>query len=427
MNKKRISIVILTLVLLVGIMLGIAIPAMARGVGGKVNTTTDWLASSGFTPKKCAGATCAAAGHKDCNYAYSFAIVGDTQNLNIQDIRNNTNHMGTLYQWIVDNKSTYNIQYVLGLGDITQAYHVGYHKDNTTYKKPGVDTSNGVWDDEWKHAAAALKLLDDAGIPYSLIRGNHDIYDGFNGVFGAGNSTFGTDSKEYYNDLLALSKQTDGKGNPMAGFRIEGRIEETYRKFVIGDHKYIVVTLDWLPTSRETDCVTADELCVYDYCTVHTSEADCTANSDDCVMGCEVHNGVGAQYCKTEVCAADCEKHNTLGWLDKVLTDNSDYTAIITTHSFIMRDGSLVDDVEDVFPYENLVGNRLSTWGQVCYDSGNVPPRMLWDEVLSKHANVSMVLCGHVDEDNIITTQLKGDNGNTVSCFLIDGQTIDSA
>ena len=427
MNKKRISIVILTLVLLVGIMLGIAIPAMARGQGGKVNTTTDWLASSGFTPKKCAGATCAAAGHKDCNFAYSFAVIGDTQNLNIQDIRNNTNHMGTLYQWIVDNKSTYNIQYVMGVGDITQAYHDGYHKGNTTYKKPGVDTSNGVWDDEWKHAAAALKLLDDAGIPYSLVRGNHDIYAGFNGVFGVGNATFGTDSKEYYNDLLALSKTKDEGGQPMAGLRIEGRIEETYRKFVIGDHKYIVVTLDWLPTSRETDCVTADELCVYDYCTVHTSEADCTANSDDCVMGCEVHNGVGAQYCKTEVCAADCEKHNTLGWLDKVLTDNSDYEAIITTHDFIMRDGSLVDDIEDVFPYENLVGDRLSTWGQVCYDSGNVPPRMLWDKVLSKHANVSMVLCGHVDEDNIITTQLKGDNGNTVSCFLIDGQTIDSS
>ena len=440
MNKKRILLSVLSLALLIGLMLGIAIPAMAaRGSGGTINQSTDWLASSGLDLKKCTGADCAAEGHKNCNYVYSFAVIGDTQNLNIYDLIDNTNNMSTLYQWIADNQKTYNIQYVMGVGDITQAYHDGYAKNNKTYKTPGVDTSNGVWDDEWKHAANALKILDDAGIPYSLVRGNHDMYAGFNGVFGVGNSTFGTDSKEYYNDLLALSKQTDGKdseGNDryMAGFRIEGRIEETYRKVTMGDQKYIIVTLDWHPYSKETDCITkTSQLCTFEQaCTVHATADDCSKASDKCVIGdvCMKHNSSrknGTKYCKTELCDANCTLHDTFGWLNELLKDNSDYEAIITMHSFSFRDGSTTDDIEDVFPYENLTGTRVDTWGQVCYDSGNASPKALWNEVLSKHANVKMLFCGHVDEDNIVTTQLKGENNNTVTVQLIDGQTIDSA
>ena len=54
------------------------------------------------------------------DYAYSLAIVGDTQVVCENDVEYNQNGMDTLYQWIVDNKVSKNIQYVIGVGDITQ-------------------------------------------------------------------------------------------------------------------------------------------------------------------------------------------------------------------------------------------------------------------------------------------------------------------
>ena len=52
----------------------------------------------------------------EMDYAYSFAVVGDTQMLNRlgQD-----SDMDALYKWIVDNIENKNIQHVFGLGDIT--------------------------------------------------------------------------------------------------------------------------------------------------------------------------------------------------------------------------------------------------------------------------------------------------------------------
>ena len=411
--KRRIVLSILSLALLLGIILAIAISALA--VGGEV-AESDWISAPATTLKKCTGDGC---DHENC-YAYSFAVIGDTQNLNYHDINNGTTHMKTLYKWLVDNKDAKNIQYVLGVGDITQSWNRNYGDKLTN---------------EWINAAAAVSLLDGK-IGYSLVRGNHDFSDainGFNGVFGIGDKPAGGVDNQYYEDLLALSQTNDSQGRPMAGFRIEGKIEETYRKVTMGNDKYIIVTLDWHPMSRETDCVTdTADLCVLsDYCTVHHTAADCTANPAKCVIknGCKKHNSFvnGTTFCSFELCTADCDKHDSLGWLDKVLADNSDYTAIITLHSFIMRDGSTVDDIEDVFPYENVNNASRPNWHEVAVTGGNVSPKQLWDEVLSKHANVKLLFSGHVDEDNFITTQLKGKNGNTVTCMLVDGQTIDSA
>ncbi len=338
MKKRRILLIALSLVLFVGL----AVCASLSVFADSTVTESTWISAPEKTMVKCAGANC---NHKECNYVYSFAVVGDTQNLNIYDVNNKTEHMKGLYNWLLANKESKNIQYVLGLGDITQAYYRGYQ--------------SGVWEQEWVNAKEAISLLDGK-IPYSLVRGNHDITAGFNGAFGVGN--------KYYTDLSALAATKDSadeNGRPMAGFLNENKIEDTYRKVIIGDHKYIIFTLDWHPT---------------------------------------------------EAC---------LDWVDTILAENSDYQAIITLHSFIYRDGSITDDYEDTFPYENLSGTRPN-WEEVSNSGGNVFPKVLWQNVLSKHKNVEMILCGHIDEDNIVTTQLKGENGNTVTAMLIDGQTIDS-
>ena len=339
MKKSKIISLALTVVLLLGVIVGASLSASAE----TTVTDSDWLEKPEKTLVKCPGGSC---DHKSCDYVYSFAVIGDTQNINIGDVENKTAYTKGIYEWILKNKDSKNISYVMGVGDITQAYYKGY--------------SSGIWEKEWANAKDALSVLDGK-LGYSLVRGNHDITDGFNGTFGKTE----TATAAYYKALADLAATNDSAGRPMAGFLDEKRIEDTYRKIVVGGHKYIIFTLDWHPT---------------------------------------------------EAC---------LVWLDEILAANSDYEAIITLHSFITRDGTITDDYEDTFPYENLTGARPN-WEEVSASGGNVHPKVLWQSVLSKHANVKLVFAGHIDEDNIIVNQMVGEKGNTVTSMLIDGQTIDS-
>ena len=347
MKKSKILVIVLSLALLiVGVFAGTTLVAGASSV-----TESDWVAAPTKTLVKCAGGECKhTAG--ECDYVYSFAVVGDTQNLNYIDAQNyvaalaknpeltyatyTEAHMRTLYNWILNNKDSKNIQYVMGLGDITQSFNV-----NQTY-----------YDEEWSLVKEAISLLDGK-LGYSLVRGNHDISSGMNGAFGVGN--------RYYNDLVALAETNDSENRPMAGFLDAAKVEDTYRKIITSNgDKYIIFTLDYYPTE---ECLT---------------------------------------------------------WLDSVLEVNSDYTAIITVHAFTQKDTSLLDDIETTTPAE-VTGQWVGT-----DTGGNVEPRVLWEEHLSKYANVKLILSGHIDYDNLVVNQLRGDNGNTVTAILSDAQTVDA-
>ena len=51
----------------------------------------------------------------------------------------------------------------------------------------------------------------------------------------------------------------------------------------------------------------------------------------------------------------------------------------------------------------------------------------MWNKLIKKHKNIVLVLSGHDPCDNVIMTQTKGENGNTVTQMLIDGQGVDAA
>ncbi|RYL89326.1 metallophosphoesterase [Sporolactobacillus sp. THM7-4] len=59
-------------------------------------------------------------------------------------------------QWFVDNRRALNLKYIFHVGDIVH---------------------NREDPDQWKIADKALKILDDARIPYGVIAGNHDVGD----------------------------------------------------------------------------------------------------------------------------------------------------------------------------------------------------------------------------------------------------------
>jgi len=132
------------------------------------------------------------------DYAFSFAVVGDTQTLAYYY----QTQFAQLYNWIVNNIESKKIEYVIGLGDITD-------KDTKA---------------EWTLAKNLIKKLSGK-VPFSLVRGNHDSVDMMNRFFPY--SEYGsTVSGSYDNTML-----------------------NTYHKFTVGDIKYMLVNLDMGPNN----------------------------------------------------------------------------------------------------------------------------------------------------------------------------------
>ena len=133
------------------------------------------------------------------DYAYSFAVVGDTQWLS----KYTPEKMEGLYDWILANQESKKIAHVFGLGDITEDW-------NTANKEQ-----------EWIRAQQYISKLDGK-ISYSLIRGNHDETKYFNKYFA--NETY--------------MSQFDG-------FMTEGDIRNSYMLFTVGETDYLFLTLDF--------------------------------------------------------------------------------------------------------------------------------------------------------------------------------------
>ncbi len=150
------------------------------------------------------------------DYAYSFAVVGDTQFMVERDLANGTNYMASIYTWIANNVESKNIKRVLGVGDITE-YTSKFDKN--------FDGSY-TYEDEWAHAKAAITILDNK-VPYSLCRGGgHDMTANFNEAFA---------NHDYYTSNLS-------------GFYKADDVCNTYSMFEVGSVKYLLFALDWNPS-----------------------------------------------------------------------------------------------------------------------------------------------------------------------------------
>jgi len=126
-------------------------------------------------------------------YAYSFAVVGDTHYINY----NHPDKLHYIYDYLVDNAKENNLKFVFGLGDMTDA--------DANY--------------EWALAKAQIKRLDTVA-PYSIVRGDHDGETKFNSFFPA---------SEY-------------KDNVCGSY--DGTMLNTYQRLYIGDINYLVFALD---------------------------------------------------------------------------------------------------------------------------------------------------------------------------------------
>ena len=252
----------------------------------------------------------------DKEYSYSLALVGDTQTITYQ----NPALLKNMYQWILDNQASKNIQYVIGLGDITEL---------------GVDVGHKNYDEakanaEWAAAKEAISLMDGK-IPYSLIRGDgHDGIELYNQYFG--NHTGYTDN--------------------IAGYYQQGRIDNVYHTFRAGTVDYLLLSLD------------------------HGTKDD------------------------------------VLVWANEVVAAHPDHRVIVTTHHYMKSDGTL--------------SVRGETGNATAYDPNNNAADDLWNKFLAKHPNISMVICGHSDSDDVVINTKTGDHGNIVTQILVDPQAMDA-
>ncbi len=129
------------------------------------------------------------------DYAYSFCVVGDTQKVAYLY----PDQFHCIYDWIVENKESKKIEYVFGLGDITD-------KDTVA---------------EWDLVKGEIFKLNGV-VPYSLVRGNHD-------------------GSAYYNKYFNVDEYT----SQFEGFFNQRMIENSWRTFTVGEVKYLTITLDY--------------------------------------------------------------------------------------------------------------------------------------------------------------------------------------
>jgi len=148
------------------------------------------------------------------DYDYTFAVLGDTQKLIEQDFLKGTTYFKSIYDWIVAHREEKNIQLVMGLGDITENGHDG---GDTGVEGPG----------EWEIAKAIIpSTLGAAGIPYSLVPGNHENPAQLTTYF-ADEPTLTNNITGYYTDDATV------------------KLGNYYMNIDVGEHKYTIFVLEY--------------------------------------------------------------------------------------------------------------------------------------------------------------------------------------
>ena len=173
----------------------VLVPVLALSASAEYAETAEWMNTNPNAPT---------------DYAFSLAVIGDTQILTEVDAEsradddpsNDTNYTASIYNWIVANAEAKKMQYVLGLGDIT----------------------NGNTDAEWEVAKEAITKMNGI-VPYTLVKGAppHDNGAKFNGYFA---------SEEAFTSTIT-------------GYYEEGVVLNTYSTFRVGEVDYLILALDF--------------------------------------------------------------------------------------------------------------------------------------------------------------------------------------
>jgi predicted MPP superfamily phosphohydrolase len=141
---------------------------------------------------------------------YTIAVIPDTQYM----ARLHPQAMKDYMKWMKDHADEMNIKLAISVGDI-------------------VDTASSTT--EWAAAADAYAELDGV-IPYVLVPGNHDVIL---------NNAQLTRNYTNYNQYFPYSKYS--QESTFGGAFAEGKMENTYHFFTIGDVEYMILAIEFAP------------------------------------------------------------------------------------------------------------------------------------------------------------------------------------
>ena len=153
---------------------------------------------------------------------------------------------------------------------------------------------------------------------------------------------------------------TDTYKAQFEGFFEEGKIENSWRTLTVGEVDYLLITIDYAAQSKTENAV--------------------------------------------------------LDWAGEVMAAHPHHRVIVTTHSYLYKDGNTINKDSQYAPDgSGKMGGKMS--------NGDY----MWDYLFRKHENLFMILSGHIACDDVLMTEAKGDHGNTVYQFLIDPQDLDNS
>ena len=110
-----------------------ALPDLDTATDGKVGNNSGWTGNS-----------------RPADYDFAFAWITDTQGYT----QRYDHHFDQMNQWIVDNAEDWKIKYVMHTGDLIDDWD---------------------WEYQWLNADRSMKIFDEAGMPYGVLAGNHDV------------------------------------------------------------------------------------------------------------------------------------------------------------------------------------------------------------------------------------------------------------
>jgi hypothetical protein len=148
---------------------------------------------------------------------FSIILLPDTQNYS-------SRYPELFYKqmdWIKENKNLLNIQYVVHLGDITN--------NNKEYA--------------WKVASLSFKILEDAGIPYSIVYGDNDMKNPDKNYYDGKRHT------EFLHEYFPVSRFNKPGSWWKGGFFDPEKIDNYYCLFNYKEHEYLIMNLELAPRS----------------------------------------------------------------------------------------------------------------------------------------------------------------------------------
>ncbi len=163
-----------------------------------------------------AAADAAGAGSQSASEAFTIAVIPD-----VQQETSGTRWANRL-QWIVDNRSSQNIKFVLQVGDMM----------------------NFNLDSQYAFMSEGLKILDNAAVPYATAIGNHDTAavrsDSGSAAPGDVNANLRNTTK--YNTYFPLSRFRN-----LRGVDETGKIDNAWHTFTAGGLDWLVLNLELWP------------------------------------------------------------------------------------------------------------------------------------------------------------------------------------